>query len=112
MKCVVWTQGPSQHVFGRRTALSGRLRFHPQVLHVKHMSEVGIRGLKQNASAVVAEAAAGEKLTITERSWLEDVDRDLVSCDLVRIELMRAVRRIVPCCGAGSGRRRRGLGHL
>lgn len=33
---------------------------------VKHMSEVGIRALKQNASAVVAEAAAGEVITITE----------------------------------------------
>lgn len=33
----------------------------------KHMSEVGIRALKQNASAVVAEAAAGETVTITDR---------------------------------------------
>lgn len=31
------------------------------------MSEVGIRALKQNASAVVAEAAAGETVTITDR---------------------------------------------
>ncbi|HEC08481.1 MAG TPA: type II toxin-antitoxin system prevent-host-death family antitoxin [Acidimicrobiales bacterium] len=31
------------------------------------MSEVGIRALKQNASAVVAEAAAGEIITITDR---------------------------------------------
>ncbi len=31
------------------------------------MSEVGIRALKQNASAVVAEAAAGEPVTITDR---------------------------------------------
>ena len=31
------------------------------------MSEVGIRSLKQNASAVVARAAAGETLTITDR---------------------------------------------
>ncbi len=31
------------------------------------MSEVGIRALKQNASAVVAEAAAGETITITDR---------------------------------------------
>ncbi|MDH4144110.1 MAG: type II toxin-antitoxin system prevent-host-death family antitoxin [Acidimicrobiia bacterium] len=29
--------------------------------------EVGIRALKQNASAVVAEAAAGETVTITDR---------------------------------------------
>ncbi len=31
------------------------------------MIEVGIRALKQNASAVVAEAAAGETVTITDR---------------------------------------------
>jgi prevent-host-death family protein len=31
------------------------------------MSEVGIRALKQNASAVVAQAAAGEHVTITDR---------------------------------------------
>ena len=31
------------------------------------MSEVGIRALKQNASAVVAKAAAGETVTITDR---------------------------------------------
>ena len=31
------------------------------------MSEVGIRALKQNASSVVAHAAAGETITITDR---------------------------------------------
>ncbi|MEM9610145.1 MAG: type II toxin-antitoxin system prevent-host-death family antitoxin [Actinomycetota bacterium] len=31
------------------------------------MSEVGIRALKQNASAVVADAVAGETITITDR---------------------------------------------
>ena len=31
------------------------------------MSEVGVRALKQNASAVVAEAAAGGEVTITDR---------------------------------------------
>lgn len=31
------------------------------------MSEVGVRALKQNASAVVAQAAAGETVTITDR---------------------------------------------
>jgi prevent-host-death family protein len=31
------------------------------------MSEVGIRALKQNASAVVAKAASGELVTITDR---------------------------------------------
>lgn len=34
---------------------------------LKHMVEVGIRALKQNASAVVAEAASGETVTITDR---------------------------------------------
>lgn len=34
---------------------------------MKHMTEVGIRALKQNASAVVAEAAAGAVVTITDR---------------------------------------------
>lgn len=34
---------------------------------MKHMAEVGIRALKQNASAVVARAAAGETVTITDR---------------------------------------------
>ncbi|HVV30494.1 MAG TPA: type II toxin-antitoxin system prevent-host-death family antitoxin [Mycobacteriales bacterium] len=31
------------------------------------MTDVGIRALKQNASAVVAHAAAGETITITDR---------------------------------------------
>lgn len=31
------------------------------------MTEVGIRALKQNGSAVVAQAAAGESITITDR---------------------------------------------
>jgi antitoxin (DNA-binding transcriptional repressor) of toxin-antitoxin stability system len=31
------------------------------------MTQVGIRALKQNASAVVAQAAAGERITITDR---------------------------------------------
>ena len=34
---------------------------------LKHMADVGIRALKQNASAVVADAAAGETITITDR---------------------------------------------
>ncbi|WP_202399126.1 type II toxin-antitoxin system Phd/YefM family antitoxin [Gordonia mangrovi] len=33
------------------------------------MSEVGIRALKQNAPAVVAQAAAGETVIITDRGW-------------------------------------------
>lgn len=39
----------------------------PRCATLKHMSEVGIRALKQNASAVVAEAAAGETVIITDR---------------------------------------------
>ena len=31
------------------------------------MSEVGIRALKQNASTIVAQAATGETITITDR---------------------------------------------
>lgn len=34
---------------------------------MKHMAEVGIRALKQNASAVVAEAFAGATVVITDR---------------------------------------------
>jgi prevent-host-death family protein len=34
---------------------------------LKHMKEVGIRALKQNASQIVAEAAAGEVVIITDR---------------------------------------------
>ena len=34
---------------------------------MKNMSEVGIRALKQNASAVVADASAGTTVTITDR---------------------------------------------
>lgn len=34
---------------------------------MSHMTEVGIRALKQNASAVVADAAAGETIIITDR---------------------------------------------
>ncbi len=34
---------------------------------MKHMAEVGIRALKQNASAVVADAASGAVVTITDR---------------------------------------------
>ena len=34
---------------------------------MEHMAEIGIRALKQNASAVVARAASGEVLTVTDR---------------------------------------------
>ncbi len=50
-------------VGGITTIMSAKRRF----CTMKHMSEVGIRVLKQNASAVVAKAAAGEVVTITSR---------------------------------------------
>lgn len=34
---------------------------------MKHMDEVGIRALKQNASEVVAAAASGQTITVTRR---------------------------------------------
>ena len=34
---------------------------------MEHMAEIGIRALKQNASAAVARAASGEVLTVTDR---------------------------------------------
>src|SRR5690606_25698256 len=40
---------------------------HQPCASMKNMKTVGIRALKQNASAVVAEAAAGENITITDR---------------------------------------------
>ena len=52
------------------------------------MSEVGIRALKQNASAVVAEAAAGETVTIT--------DRGRPVAQMAAILSFRAVRRDAP----------------
>ena len=62
------------------------------------MSEVGIRALKQNASAVVAEAARGELVTITDRgrpvAQLVPVAASRVSA-LVAAERARpALRRI------------------
>ena len=52
-----------------RVVLSARVAVTsvPTCASMKHMSEVGIRALKQNASAVVAEAASGETVTITDR---------------------------------------------
>jgi prevent-host-death family protein len=49
---------------------------------MKHMRELGIRALKQNASSVIAEVVAGDTLTITDRG--------------------RPVARIVPIDSAGS----------
>lgn len=60
------------------------------------MSEVGIRALKQNASAVVAEAAAGATVTITDRgrpvAQLAPVPWTRLE-ELVRAGLARPARR-------------------
>ncbi len=91
------------------------------------MPTVGIRALKQNASEMVARAASGERITITDRgrpvariSGLEAsaVERlvgagrarpaltgivALASSDLARTELLRALRRGAPGA-AGAAR--------
>lgn len=60
------------------------------------MSEVGIRALKQNASAVVAEVAAGATITITDRgrpvAQLAPVPSSRLA-ELVRAGLARPSRR-------------------
>lgn len=57
------------------------------------MTEVGIRSLKQNASAVVAEAAAGELITITDRG--RPVVQ-MVPISSTRIEELLAAERARP----------------
>ena len=57
------------------------------------MSEVGIRALKQNASAVVAEAAGGELVTITDRGRPV---AQLVPVPASRIEALIAADRARP----------------
>ena len=57
------------------------------------MSEVGIRALKQNASAVVAAAAAGELVTITDRGRPV---AQLVPLAATRIETLVAADRARP----------------
>jgi len=47
-------------------------------------------------TSALVKLVVAESETTALRSWLEDADRDLVSCDLARTELMRAVRRTVP----------------
>lgn len=62
------------------------------------MSEVGIRALKQNASAVVARAAAGEVITVTDRgrpvAQLTPLPQDLDP-----IERLIATGRATPATG-------------
>lgn len=47
-------------------------------------------------TSALVKLVVGETETVALRSWLQEADRDLVSCDLVRTELMRSVRRVVP----------------
>jgi prevent-host-death family protein len=60
------------------------------------METVGIRALKQNASAVVARAAAGETVVITDRG--RPVAR-LVPLQESRLARMRAEGRTTPAVG-------------
>ena len=74
------------------------------------MSEVGIRALKQNASAVVAEAAAGELVTITDRGRPV---AQLVPVPTSRVEALVGAERARPALRLLSdllapARRRRG----
>ena len=59
------------------------------------MTQVGIRALKQNASALVKLVVA-EAETDALRAWLVAAERAPVSSDLARTELVRAVRRAAP----------------
>ncbi|OZB89575.1 MAG: hypothetical protein B7X41_02085 [Microbacterium sp. 14-71-5] len=47
-------------------------------------------------TAAVVKLVVAERETGALRAWLAEVERDAVSCDLVRAELMRAVRRAAP----------------
>lgn len=55
--------------------------------------EVGIRALKQNASSVVAEAAAGESVTITDRGRPV---AQMVPLSSSRVEALIAADRVRP----------------
>jgi prevent-host-death family protein len=73
------------------------------------MKTVGVRALKQNASAVVAEAAAGEVVTITDRgrpvAQLVPLVHDRVA-GLVAAGRARPARRRLGDLGASPKRRR------
>ena len=72
------------------------------------MKTVGVRALKQNASAVVAEAAAGEVVTITDRgrpvAQLGPLVQDRVA-NLVAAGRARPARRRLADLGAAPKRR-------
>ncbi|GMQ97795.1 MAG: hypothetical protein BMS9Abin17_0298 [Acidimicrobiia bacterium] len=74
------------------------------------MTEVGIRALKQNASAVVAEAAGGELVTITDRGRPV---AQMVPVAATRVEALIAAERARPALRRlgdlpAPSRRRRG----
>jgi len=75
---------------------------------MKNMKTVGVRALKQNASAVVAEAAAGEVVTITDRgrpvAQLVPLAQDRIT-DLVASGRARPPRRRLSDLGAAPKRR-------
>lgn len=47
-------------------------------------------------TSALVKLVVAEPETSALRAWLADSDRDLVSCDLARTELLRAVRRAAP----------------
>ncbi len=47
-------------------------------------------------TSALVKLVVAESDTVALRSWLVAGDRDYVACDLVRTELMRVVRRVVP----------------
>ncbi len=47
-------------------------------------------------TSALVKLVVAESETAALRKWLQDEGGDLVACDLVRTELMRAVRRVVP----------------
>lgn len=69
--CHASSTRPSRASSSARTQLEQRPAAITQCYYVEHkrwmMAEVGIRMLKQNASAVVAQVAAGETLIVTDR---------------------------------------------
>ncbi len=70
------------------------------------MSEVGIRSLKQNASAVVADAVAGETVTITDRGRPVALLTPIPSSpleSLVASGAARCARRSITDLGQPSG---------
>ena len=47
-------------------------------------------------TSALVKLVVAETETVALRSWLQETDRELVASDLVRTELIRAVRRSVP----------------